>query len=71
MAVLVGIEVAVLAFNPIVGSAAAVTVTVGNGGPVFTPSSVTIQPGDTVHWTWSTNGHTVAQLDTVITLAAT
>jgi len=43
LAVLVGIVVAVLAFNPIVGSAAAVNVTVGNGGPVFTPSSVTIQ----------------------------
>ena len=57
LAVLVGIVVAVLAFNPTVGSAATVTVTVGNGGPVFTPSSVTIQPGDTVRWTWSTNGH--------------
>ena len=57
LAVLVGIVVAVLAFNPTVGSAATVTVTVGNGGPVFTPSSVTIQPGDTVRWTWSTNHH--------------
>jgi plastocyanin len=58
LAVLVGIVVAVLAFNPTVGSAATVTVTVGNGGPVFTPSSVTIHPGDTVRWTWSANGHT-------------
>ena len=57
LAVLVGIVVAVLAFNPTVGSAATVTVTVGNGGPVFTPSSVTIQPGDTVRWTWSRNHH--------------
>ena len=57
LAVLVGIVVAVLAFNPTVGSAATVTVTVGNGGPVFTPSSVTIQPGDTVRWTWSANNH--------------
>ena len=57
LAVLVGIVVGVLAFNPTVGSAATVTVTVGNGGPVFTPSSVTIQPGDTVRWTWSANFH--------------
>ena len=57
LAVLVGIVVAVLAFNPTVGSAATVTVTVGNGGPRFTPSSVTIHPGDTVRWTWSTTPH--------------
>src|SRR5690242_1472264 len=57
LAVLVGIVVAVLAFNPTVGSAATVTVTVGNGGLVFTPSSVTIQVGDTVRWTWSASGH--------------
>ncbi len=57
LAVLVAIVVVVLAFYPAVGSAATVTVTVGNGGPVFTPSSVTIQPGDTVRWTWSTSGH--------------
>src|SRR5215475_6632567 len=58
LTVLVGIVVAVLAFNPTVGSAVTVTVTVGNGGPVFTPSSVTIHPGDTVSWTWSANFHT-------------
>ena len=58
LAILVGIVAAVLAFNPTVGSAATVTVTVGNGGPVFTPSSVTIHPGDTVSWTWSASGHT-------------
>ena len=57
LALLVGVVVAVLAFNPTVGSADTVTVTVGNGGPVFTPSAVTILPGDTVRWTWSTNGH--------------
>ena len=57
LAVLVAIVVVVLAIYPAVGSAATVTVTVGNGGPVFTPSSVTIQPGDTVRWTWSTSGH--------------
>jgi len=59
LALLVGVVVAVLAFNPTVGSADTVTVTVGNGGPVFTPSSVTILPGDTVRWTWSA-GATVA-----------
>jgi len=37
--------------------AATVTVTVGNGGFFFFPSSVTIQPGDTVQWTWSAGGH--------------
>jgi len=37
--------------------AATVTVTVGNGGFFFFPSSVTIQPGDTVQWTWSASGH--------------
>ena len=34
-----------------------VTVTVGNGGLFFFPSSVTIQAGDTVQWTWSAGGH--------------
>jgi plastocyanin/uncharacterized protein YggT (Ycf19 family) len=34
------------------------TVTVGTGGNlVFTPSSVTIHPGDSVQWTWSSSGH--------------
>ena len=37
--------------------AATVTVTVGNGGFFFFPSSITIQPGDTVQWTWSASGH--------------
>ena len=39
-------------------SATTFTVTVGtNGGLVFTPSSVTIHPGDQVKWTWSSSGH--------------
>src|ERR1700716_2758729 len=46
-----------LAFCPTVASGATVTVTVGDGGFIFTPSSVTIQPGDTVQWTWSSSGH--------------
>ena len=40
------------------GSAATVMVTVGNGDDSFSPSSVTIHPGDTVQWTWNENGHT-------------
>src|ERR1700738_583109 len=40
-----------------VASGTTVTVTVGNGGFFFTPSSVTIHPGDTVRWTWSSAGH--------------
>src|SRR5947207_542035 len=40
-----------------VASGTTVTVTVGNGGFFFTPSSVTIHPGDTVKWTWSSSGH--------------
>ena len=42
---------------PGVASGATVTVTVGNGGFLFSPSSVTIRPGDTVKWTWSSAGH--------------
>jgi plastocyanin len=33
------------------------TVTVAAGGLRFTPSSLTIQIGDTVKWTWSATGH--------------
>src|SRR5947207_14837984 len=40
-----------------VASGTTVTVTVGNGGFFFTPSSVTIHPGDTVKWTWSSTSH--------------
>jgi plastocyanin len=32
-------------------------VTVGDGGFFFFPSSVMIQAGDTVEWTWSSSGH--------------
>jgi len=39
-------------------SATTVDVTVGPGVDlVFSPSSVTIQPGDQVRWTWGSNGH--------------
>jgi len=46
-----------LAFYPTVASAATVTVTVANNCLCFMPSSVTIHPGDTVQWTWSSSGH--------------
>ena len=49
--------VAAVAFYPTVGSAATVTVTVGNNCFCFTPASVTIHRGDTVQWTWSSSGH--------------
>jgi plastocyanin/uncharacterized protein YggT (Ycf19 family) len=39
-------------------SATTVDVTVGpNGNLVFSPSSVTIHPGDQVKWTWDSGGH--------------
>jgi len=40
-----------------VASATTFMVTVGDGGFVFTPDSVTIHPGDIVQWTWSSTGH--------------
>jgi plastocyanin len=46
-----------LAFYPTLASAATVTVTVGNNCFCFSPSSVTIHPGDTVQWTFSSSGH--------------
>src|ERR1043166_2188800 len=52
---LVVIIFAVVAFCPTVGSGATVTVTVGNGCFCFSPASVTIHPGDTVRWTWSSD----------------
>ena len=44
-------------FGPSPASATTVMVTVGNGGLFFFPSSVTIHPGDTVQWTFSSSGH--------------
>ena len=39
-------------------SAATFNVTIApNGNLVFSPSSVTIHPGDTVKWTWGSNFH--------------
>jgi plastocyanin len=47
-----------LAFCPTVAVGATVNVAVGpNGNLVFSPSSVTIHPGDTVRWTFSSGGH--------------
>ncbi|HYK23301.1 MAG TPA: FG-GAP-like repeat-containing protein, partial [Candidatus Acidoferrum sp.] len=48
---------ALLTFRPIGAIATTVSVTVGNGGFFFSPSSVTIHPGDTVQWSWSASGH--------------
>ena len=43
---------------PKAASATTVDVTVGpNGDLVFSPSSVTIHPGDQVRWTWGSSGH--------------
>src|SRR5207247_7589195 len=56
VAALLGISLlSVLASS--VASATTFTVTVGDGGFIFSPESVTIQPGDTVQWTWSSTGH--------------
>ena len=46
-----------LAFCQNAASAATVTVLVGSGGFNFSPSSVTIHPGDTVRWNFSSAGH--------------
>jgi plastocyanin len=47
-----------LAFCPTVAFGATFNVTVGpNGDLVFSPSSVTIQPGDQVRWNFSSGGH--------------
>lgn len=35
------------------------TVKVGDGGTVYSPSQITIQAGETVHWTWVGSNHTV------------
>src|SRR5438093_10073281 len=43
---------------PKAASATTVDVTVGrNGNLVFSPSSITIHPGDQVKWTWGSSGH--------------
>ena len=43
---------------PKAASATTVDVTVGpSGNLVFSPSSVTIHPGDQVRWTWGSSGH--------------
>jgi len=55
--VLVVIIASVLAFCPTAASAVTVTVMVGPNCLCFSPSTVTIHPGDTVHWTWSSAGH--------------
>ncbi len=47
-----------LALCPRPAHATTFFVTVGNGGFRFSPSSVAIQVGDTVEWTWSFSGHT-------------
>jgi len=47
-----------LAFCPRVASGATVTVMVGPNCFCFVPPSVTINPGDTVQWSWSSSGHT-------------
>ena len=57
IAVLLLIIAPLLAFCPNLAGATTVTVTVGNNCFCFSPSSVTIHPGDTVHWTWSSSGH--------------
>jgi len=46
-----------LGFHPSVASAVTVTVMVGPNCLCFSPASVTIHPGDTVQWTWSSSGH--------------
>ena len=46
-----------LVLGPSLATATTFTVTVGNGGLFFSPSSITIQPGDTIQWTWSSSVH--------------
>jgi plastocyanin len=50
-----------LIFYAKASSAMTVDVTIGPGGQlVFSPSSVTIHPGDEVRWTWSSSGHSTS-----------
>jgi len=46
-----------LHFCPLMANTATITVTVGNNCFCFSPSTVTIHPGDTVQWTWNSTGH--------------
>src|SRR5947209_1106227 len=46
-----------LVLCPAVASGVTVTVMVGPNCLCFMPSTVTIHPGDTVQWTWSSSGH--------------
>src|SRR5882724_10763617 len=57
LALIVATIASFLVFQPTVTPAATVDVTVGNNCLCFSPSSVTIHPGDTVRWTWSSSGH--------------
>ena len=41
------------------GSATVHTVTVGQSGDMFSPSTITIAVGDSVHWVWMDDNHTV------------
>ncbi|MSQ99320.1 MAG: hypothetical protein EXR85_08535, partial [Xanthomonadales bacterium] len=51
-------------FLPLVAAAATVNVTVGSGGQLrFTPNDITIQVGDTVHWTSTGGTHNVVADD--------
>src|SRR5690348_3067179 len=42
---------------PFLAQGATTNVTVGQGGTVFSPKTVTIQTGDTITWTWAGNNH--------------
>ncbi len=46
-----------LALYPGPANATTFNVSVADGGLIFTPSSLTIQIGDTVTWTWAVTGH--------------
>ena len=57
LALMVATVASLLVLQPATTRAATVTVTVANNCFCFSPSSVTIHPGDTVRWTWSSSGH--------------
>src|SRR3954470_13362168 len=56
---LVAVGIAFVAAMSPLARAATVTVNVGMNGFMFSPNSVTIHPGDTVHWVWKGGGHSV------------